>query len=236
MAIRGLKKRRSWPTYDRTRNVPVGRSFDQNPFAHYISTPENNDQSSDESNVSAGITSTRPSARRCHSLSPDLRKTRAFLLRHGPASSPTFKLKRWIERIEGRYFHRSPRFVETSTPSPRVTQNSPDSPQVIDIELGSPRIIEIAPKPLGSGIALQQMPTLPDMPQVVTVSPPSTGRRNNRVRPRQRPGWRRPRSWSAPGAGLWTVTEEAEGEEIGLGIFAGEGRMCKTTERQQGLQ
>ncbi|KAL9104616.1 MAG: hypothetical protein Q9163_000481 [Psora crenata] len=40
MAIHNLKKRSSWPTQDEAQKVRMGRSIDQDPFAHFVSSPE----------------------------------------------------------------------------------------------------------------------------------------------------------------------------------------------------
>ena len=200
MAIHTIKKQRSWPSHDESPNVQRHGLIDQNPFAYFVSCPA--DQSnlcSDESLVTAGIS---PPPRRSHSLSPDLRKTRAFLLRHGSSSSPTLKLKQWVENLECRYFHRSPRIIEIRPRDPHIGDSSP---QPIS-----------SPTPVGAQPPLTDWKT----PQSATVSPPLRGRKDLRAGSKQRDGRRRPRVWTPPSEDLFTVAEEGEGEGMGLGIIS----------------
>ena len=202
MAIHSLQKRHSWPAYRSTHNAQNDTSLDQNPFAHFVSSPEDQSLSSDGDLDTAGISPARRSARRRHSLSPDLRRTRACLLRHGPSSSPTFKLKQWIERFELRFLHRSPQIIEICPRSPQRTES--------------------IRQPAYSTMLPQRMSLQSDTSQAVMVSPPVRGRREYRVGSKQRAGRRRPRAWSVPSGELWTVTEETDGE-LGLGIFEADG-------------
>lgn len=105
-------------------------------------------------------------------------------------SSPTTVLKKWLEKMQLRCFRRSPR----------------GSPPVIQRPMPSPEPFRPSKLPL-------------------TTSPPVRGRRDfrvgsaNRVTPQGRSKPRRPRAWRAPSAELWPVSEDKEGENVGLGIM-----------------
>ena len=114
---------------------------------------------------------------------------RATLMSTTFPSSPTSVLKKWLEKMELRCFRKSPR--------------------------GSPATIQ-RPMPSPEPFRPSRIP--------LTTSPPIRGRRDyrvgstNRVTPHGRSKPRRPRAWRAPSAELWPVSEEKEGEGVGLGI------------------
>ena len=108
-----LRKRHSWPPLRKPRSYYFDESMDQDPFAYFISPAEDRDVFIN-SHLTAGI----KEKRRCRSHSPAHRKLMNTLSAAAAASSPTAKLKRWIERMELRCFHRSPGAAERLMPSP----------------------------------------------------------------------------------------------------------------------
>lgn len=108
-----LRKRHSWPPLRKPRSFFAEDNIDQDPFAYFISSSEDRDAFVDN-DLTAGI----DRKRRAHSLSPNLHKTRTLSLAVAAASSPTMKLKKWIQRMELRCFHRSPPIMQRPMPSP----------------------------------------------------------------------------------------------------------------------
>ena len=195
MASHPLRSCHSWPSQNSLATASNPQRIDHDPFSHFVSLPMDRDLS-----LPPGTCPSRPTILRSHSLSPDLQKARRFLIQHGPASSPTFKLKRWIQRMEQRYRHR-------------------------EVDL-SPEIIEISPRRLHQveGLVSPDQGEAPDSPSEVgeisqPISPPLRGRKEVRSGSRRRAGGRRPRAWRAPSGDLWTVNEEGEVGDAGLGIF-----------------
>ncbi len=119
--MRNLRKRHSWPPLRKPRAFYVDEVIDQDPFAFFISPSEEGDEfmNSVPEDLSAGINN---STRRTRSASPDTRKARALSFVSVATSSHTARLKKWIERMELRCFHRSPR------KSPAVMQRPMPSP------------------------------------------------------------------------------------------------------------
>lgn len=111
--MRTLRKRHSWPPLRQPRASYFKESIDSDPFAYFISPAEDKDIFIN-SHLTAGITD----GRRSRSLSPARHNVRTVLSEVTAASSPTAKLKRWIERMELRCFRWSPRISERPMPSP----------------------------------------------------------------------------------------------------------------------
>ena len=172
------KKRHSWPPFHSGKLQESGDGIDSDPFAYFISSAE-------DVEADAGI-STKPRSR---SLSPAIRRARKPLYKSSNRRSPTAKLKRWIERMEKQYFHRSSNDVL----SPRIVLIEPRSlsPPVI-----TPTVVPISPPLRGRHDARLTSS------QRVGV--------NGRTPPR------RPRVWREPSSEIWSVAEEDE--NVGLGI------------------
>ena len=124
--MRSLKKRHSWPPLRKPRAFYANELIDDDPFAYFISPAEDRDLFT-ESYLTAGIANTQ----RPRSLSPTpvSRKPNTKLSTN---KSPTLRLKRWIERMEIYYFHRSP-------PGPQ--------PQSPDIEVREPKQLRVSSLP-----------------------------------------------------------------------------------------
>lgn len=121
--MRTLKKRHSWPPLRVSRKSYFNESIDSDPFSYFISPASDRDFFIN-SDLSAGIDANK----RSKSLSPPPLTPRTILSAvTSPASSPTAKLKRWIERMELRCFRRSPRASERPMPSP----DPPELPEIV---------------------------------------------------------------------------------------------------------
>lgn len=118
--MRALRKRHSWPPLRLSRATYFKESIDSDPFAYFISPASERDVYIND--LSAGINP----GKRSRSLSPKSHKEDTVLSTLTTASSPTAKLKRWIERMELMCFRRSPRISERPMPSP-------DPPRVLEI-------------------------------------------------------------------------------------------------------
>ncbi|KAL2047386.1 hypothetical protein N7G274_001407 [Stereocaulon virgatum] len=115
--MRTLRKRHSWPPLRKPRSFYINESIDEDPFSYFISPAEDRDVFIN-SHLTAGINDKR----RSRSLSPAKHKTITSLAAAAAASSPTAKLKRWIERMELRCFRRSSAMCERPMPSPNPQQ------------------------------------------------------------------------------------------------------------------
>lgn len=122
------KRSHSWPPF-RLHHVQPNKNIDENPFAFFVSAPEDAEAVPQDS-FAAGIEET-PRAR---SLSP-------FLTRRRPtepdlaaltAESNIAKLKKWILKMERRYFnHKLPNHLGVPENSPASPlHHSPGSPQL----------------------------------------------------------------------------------------------------------
>jgi len=122
------RRHHSWPPFQ-LHSFTHNTTIDENPFAFFLSASDDLDDFSDE-HIRADIDQ-RPRSR---SLSPFVfrkaKDNRTFEISSTTAIS---KLKRWIEKMERRYFHRrhvllpQPEFKVSPTKAP---QNSPSSPQM----------------------------------------------------------------------------------------------------------
>lgn len=177
-----LRKCHSWPPLrSKLRANSFDESLDDDPFSHFVSDP------SETSEVFlGGLTAGIDDTLRSRSYSP---RYRAILLSPVITSSPTSKLKRWIEKMELRCFHRSPHS------SPPVTQRPMPSP-----ELPQPSRIPSTNSPPIRGRRDARRGSM------------------RRVTPNGRSKPRRPRAWRAPSAEIWPVVEDNEDESVGLGI------------------
>ncbi len=138
--MRTLKKRHSWPPLRISRASYFKECVDSDPFAYFISPASDRDVFI-KGDLSAGI----DPGKRSKSLSPNLCNSRTVLSAvTSPSSSPTAKLKRWIERMELRCFQWSPRASERPMPSPdppmlpeTVVPRSPPARGRRDVRSGS---------------------------------------------------------------------------------------------------
>ena len=112
-----LRKRHSWPPLRVSRATFVKESIDSDPFAYFISPASDRDIYFND--LSAGI----DTRKRSRSFSPKSSIDDHML----SSTSPTAKLKKWIERMELRCFRRSPRISERPMPSPEPLK-SPETP------------------------------------------------------------------------------------------------------------
>ena len=190
-----LKNRHSWPQLPKVHRTKAEKPIDSDPFAYFVS-PEEDPMLYIEGSFMAGI-STKARSRRSRSLSPiRSRKPRIEVSISFTSKSPTAKLKRWIERLEKQYLHRSDRYADKPDPIIKVIRPRP-KPAVPHTE-----------------------------PVVIPISPPVRGRRDARTGSGQRRNGnngrtppRRRRVWREPSAGIWSVAEEEEeGGISGLGI------------------
>ena len=127
-----LRTRHSFPPLRKSRTSYFQENIDQDPFAYFISPASDRNIFNDD--FTAGIDTHKRA--RSHSptphKSPIIRATATF------ATSPTAKLKKWIERMELRCFHRSPRASER----PELSPEPPKPP-------AAPSILESSPPPRG---------------------------------------------------------------------------------------
>lgn len=117
-----LRKRHSWPPLRKPRAFYFDKSMDEDPFAYFISPAGDRDVFFN-SHLAADISPKRKS----RSLSPAHHSDLTILNAATAASSPTAKLKRWIEKMELRCFHRSPAMSERLMPSP----DPPRAPEIM---------------------------------------------------------------------------------------------------------
>lgn len=119
--MRTLRRQHSWPPLRKPRAFYFDEGIDEDPFAYFVTPAEDRDIFIN-GHLAAGI----DDKRRSRSLSPAKHKTLTALAAAAAASSPTAKLKRWIERMELRCFRRSLAFSERPMPSP-------DPPKPVEI-------------------------------------------------------------------------------------------------------
>ncbi|CAF9935335.1 MAG: hypothetical protein HETSPECPRED_009750 [Heterodermia speciosa] len=184
-----LRNRHSWPQLPKVHRIREDKPIDSDPFAHFVSPTEDS-----IIYIEGGLTAGISPRSRSRSLPPiSSRKPRIEILIS--FTSPTARLKGWIERLEKQYFHRSYRYAD-----------EPD-----------PIIKAIRPR--------RKPPAPSTEPIIIPISPPIRGRRDARTGSRQRRNGnndrtppRRPRVWREPSAGIWSVAEEDEDGMSGLGI------------------
>ena len=116
-----LRKRHSWPPLRKPRAFYLDETIDRDPFAYFISPAEDRDIFLNDQ-LAAGINDSK----RSRSFSPAHRGAYSSSAAAWAAVSPTARLKKWIERMELRCFHRSP----SATPNPMP---SPDPPKLLEI-------------------------------------------------------------------------------------------------------
>ena len=111
--MRTLQKRHSWPPLRKPRAFYFNEAIDQDPFAYFISPADDRDVF-----VNNHLTADIDRKKRPRSLSPFRRNSFTLFSAAAAATSPTAKLKKWIERMELRCFRRSPSSIEQLMPSP----------------------------------------------------------------------------------------------------------------------
>ncbi|MCJ1223494.1 hypothetical protein MMC12_000136 [Toensbergia leucococca] len=122
----------SWPPLRESKRINPGNEIDENPFAYFV-TPAEELQDFDGNDLAAGIDN-KPRSR---SLSPFHRDRPHTIAATSTRESAAAKLKRWIERLQLRYFHpfdirppprRSPPHTPVSSePSKLAIPSSPTS-------------------------------------------------------------------------------------------------------------
>ena len=117
--MRALRKRHSWPPLRKPRAFYFDEVVDQDPFAYFISPADELDVF-----VNSHLAADINRKKRPRSLSPSRRHS--FTLLAAAATSPTAKLKRWIEKMELRCFRRTPSSTDQLMPSP-------DQPELLEI-------------------------------------------------------------------------------------------------------
>ena len=111
--MRTLRKRHSWPPLRKPRAFYFDEAVDQDPFAYFISPADERDVF-----VNSHLAADIDERKRPRSLSPFRRNSFKNLSVGAAVTSPTAKLKRWIERMELRCFWRRPSSMEQPMPSP----------------------------------------------------------------------------------------------------------------------
>lgn len=119
--MRTLRKRHSWPPLRKPRAFYFDEAIDQDPFAYFISPADERDVF-----VNSHLAADIGRKKRPRSLSPFRRNSFTLLSAATAGTSPTAKLRRWIERMELRCFRRSPSSVKELMPSP-------DPPELLEI-------------------------------------------------------------------------------------------------------
>ena len=116
--MRTLRQRHSWPPLRKPRAFYFDEAVDQDPFAYFISPADERDVF-----VNSHLAADIDKKKRPRSLSP-LRHSSSTLLSAATAAttSPTAKLKQWIERMELRCLWRSSGSVEQLMPSPGLAE------------------------------------------------------------------------------------------------------------------
>ena len=193
------RRNHSWPPF--RLHLQHSKDIDEDPFAFFISS--DNDSAgfmSDHMNADIDIVT------RSRSHSPRMAHNKAKLLASGTGKS-ILKLKKWVEKMEVRYFHSKP---------PQAT--SPSLPSVVpdivvpDADASKPCLKR--PMPLDEPENIVEYIPVP-------VSPPLRGRSSRRSSRRPygnrmvRGHSKRARAWREPGESIWSVMEEEEG----LGIM-----------------
>ena len=122
----GHKRRHSWPAFKVHVFHHPPKDINENPFVFFLSAPDEPDEVLDD--ITAGI----ENVPRSRSLSPLLLPThgeeRLFM---STESTSLAKLKKWIARMERRYFHHTHLLPpqEPVTPLLLAPPSSPGSPQ-----------------------------------------------------------------------------------------------------------
>lgn len=136
--MRTLRKRHSWPPLRKPRTFYFDEAVDQDPFAYFISPAAELDVF-----VNSHLAADIDKKKRSRSLSPLRHSSFTLLSAATAATSPTAKLKQWIERMELRCFRRSPSSVEQLMPSPDLPE-PPKIAQTISPPLRGRRNVRIS--------------------------------------------------------------------------------------------
>ena len=180
--IPSLRKRHSWPSSAKSHANVLDEAVDDNPFSYFVSEPPKNSEA-----CLGGTTAGIDNIPRSRSYSP---RYRVALVSSFVTSSPTNRLKRWIAKMEFRYFRGSPSGNSSTSQSPMPSSES------FQLSRSS-----VTPSPQMRG---RQDARVGSMRPIKTTG-------------RSRP--RRPKAWRAPSADLWPVVEDNEEERVGLGIL-----------------
>ena len=195
------QRNHSWPPF--RLHIPHRKSIDEDPFSFFISS-DSDSAGSIIDHMDADI----ETSIRSRSHSPQMLHNRAKLLA-SPTGKSIVKLKKWVEKMEVRYFH-------LKRPHPSAASNEPS--KVPDIVVSDADTPEPNLKRPASPTELEMIEEAIPIP----FSPPLRGRRSRRSSRRPygnimvRGHSKRARVWTEPSDNIWPVMEEDE--EIGLGI------------------
>ncbi|KAI4155921.1 MAG: hypothetical protein LQ340_000647 [Diploschistes diacapsis] len=190
------RRNHSWPPFK--LHVPHRKHIDEDPFSFFISDTGSARSMIDHMNADIDTDL------RSRSHSPRMAHNKARLLA-SPTGKSILKLKKWVEKMEVRYFRsRSP-----DAPSPAAV------PYIVGPDADTPRPNLKRP---ASPEELEEIAR--SVP--ISISPPLRGRRARRTSRRPygnrmvRSHSKRARAWREPDEEIWPVLEEDE--EVGLGI------------------
>ena len=136
--MRTLRKRHSWPPLRKHRASYFDEAVNEDPFAYFISPADERDVF-----INSHLAADIDKKKRPRSLSPFRRKSFTLLSAATAATSPTAKLKRWIERMELLCFRPSPSSIEQLVPSPDPP-HLPEIPQRVSPPLRGRRDVRIS--------------------------------------------------------------------------------------------
>ena len=202
----------SWPPF--RLHISHRKDIDEDPFSFFISS-DNDSAGSMNDHLNADI----DGMSRSRSHSPRLGRNRAKLL-SSPTGKSILKLRKWVEKMEVRYFHarasgpsRLPKLPDVSEASQLDNMEGIPSVRVSDADTPRPSLKRPA-SPDESEEMVQYIPILD--------SPPMRGRRSRKSARRAygdrmvRSHSKRARAWKEPGEGIWPVVEEDEQDGLGV--------------------
>ena len=202
------KRHHSWPPFKLPHhNV---KNIDEDPFSFFISS--DTDSAGSIVNQDYHMNADIDLAPRSRSHSPRMSHNRAKLLA-SPTGKSIIKLKKWVEKMEIRYFHmkrHQPLTPQSHSILPDITISDADAEQAPDISQSNLK------RPASPDELERIEQAIP-----IPLSPPLRGRRTRRSSRRPygnrmvRSHSKRARVWQEPDEELWPVMEE---DEIGLGI------------------
>ncbi|MCJ1323637.1 hypothetical protein MMC10_000298 [Thelotrema lepadinum] len=193
------KRHHSWPPFK--LHVPHKKRIDEDPFSFFLSSDGDNAGSMVD-HMDADI----DNSNRSRSHSPRMFRNKAKLLA-SPTGRSILKLRKWVERMEVRYFHLKRPEPEAPSVVPEITVSEADIPKPNLKRPASPTELEEIERAIP-----------------IPLSPPLRGRRSRRSSRRPygnrmvRSHSKRARVWREPSEDIWSVEEEEEDEDIGLGI------------------
>ena len=194
------RRHHSWPPF--RLHIPHRKHIDEDPFSFFLSLDGDSAGSMiDHMDADIDVSS------RSRSHSPNMFHNKAKLLA-SPTGKSIVRLKKWVEKMEVRYFHlKRPQLEEQST-VPEIIVSDTEVPKPCLKRPASPSELEEIERAIP-----------------IPISPPLRGRRSRRSSRRPYGGQmvrthsKRARVWREPSEEIWSVMEEdEEDDEIGLGI------------------